>query len=409
MNMTYMKLMELLSLIVCTGFVSCTPTFSGILEHEALAESAFTSSFLSASESYYDSGDSGHWGHTNLEYRTPLRNSYFRADAYRALGSTAYTYAPTLLARAASVATWLKKAQDEVSASATAKGLMFLPYEPTMPEFGAEMLADYSSDPSAVYGYTTAHTGWYVRPKNAGSMAGYISSAFYDHGRALVSLCRAYEAGDSSLLSYIEDAADWLRAQDSAARTGPESGGNVNYIAAGVEGLARAYKATGTTSYLTTALDWASDFVLSEQNSDGSFGGSHDRMARYHGYIVSSLGQLLFSLPAAHPDAPAVAGAIADARTYLASISSQASPDGAEPDWAPICARAWAEIAILARRGLLPALTAEEIAALDNCILRTSQGITPLSYTGYNLLKAAYHVEQLAWVVAAFTYESDYY
>ncbi|MBU0955925.1 MAG: hypothetical protein KKI09_10895 [Spirochaetes bacterium] len=385
------------------------PPADGILHNLSLAEAYFTSSFLNASEPYYDASSPGHWGHDELEYRTPLRNSYFRADAYRALAGTSYPHASTLQFRANAVPSWFKLGQDEVAASPTAKGLMFIPYEPTMPEFGAEMLADYTADPSAVYGYTVDHSGWYVRPKTAGSMTDFISAAFYDHGRALVSLCRSRDAGDSSVDDYIDDAADWLVAQDAATRTGDEAGGYVNYYAAGVEGLARAYKTRGTAAYLNTALAWYKDFVLIQQNSDGSFGESHDRMARYHGYILSSLGQLLYSLPPAAPEIPALKAAISKARDYLRDLTSQSSPDGSEYDWTGICARTWAELHILASLGYLPDLTAAEIAALDNCLLRASQMVKPLEYTGYNRIKAAYHAEQVAWVVAAFAYGAQYY
>jgi len=294
------------------------------------------------SEYFYDEG-TGHWGQEEYFYRNMLRESFMRLDAYQTVSQTTHPNSQRFNNISSEIIYRYKKVADTIGT-----GVWGIPAEINHPEFGEEIQAEINEG-NELNGWIYQLSGLY------GSKAG----IFFDHGQVLADMSRSYlRTKDTGLLPYINNAAQWVINKNY--RTG-----NVNYFAAALKGLAYAYKATLNKNY----SDYCSNLIqmiFNEQNSDGSFGGKHDREAGYHGITTSSLAVARKYIPESIlPEG--FDNNFRKAVNYLENLK-----DVDVEYRAAFVVLSWYYIANLAEDNLYPALTAEQWyayeTALQNCI-----------------------------------------
>jgi hypothetical protein len=338
-------------------------------------------------EPLYDGPAAGTWGETLFGYKLVLRDIYWKIDSYGRMGTTPNPRIATFSARSQEGVNYLKQVQDDGG-----NGCWGIPDEPSMPEFGPaiqQVEALDAADPSQYY----IVNGWIVNLPAAD-----ISALYYDHGRSLTALCRHYlRTHDAALTGYITRGADWC-----LDKPGTD---NVNYNSSIIEGLAYAYQVTGTTGYLDRAKYLTEHFVIPTRNADGSYYDSHNRMLRYHGFIISGLLALRNALPSGDPMIQTVDDHIRTSRKYLLSRLHDCSRLFDE-DSIGICLRVYAEIADCADAGNGDPLTGHENEKIKFLIQKCIDAQSSISRESNNYYrqKALWHFCQIGVAIAKFKY-----
>jgi hypothetical protein len=227
-----------------------------------------------------------------------------------------------------------------------------------------------------------------------------IAELYYDHGRSLAAIAREYlRAGDSSLVAAIEAGADWALPKPVDS--------NVNYVSALIEGLAYAYLATGTQSYLDRAVYLEENGVFPQRQSDGAYcHDGHNELVRYHCFILEGHMALRRALPAGHALIPALDDHIETSRAYL---QIRTAYDNALVDTEGYCiaVKTYTEMADLAGWRAIPGLSTSEMGSFERCIDKVIACRDAIQNTADKYVREKYfwHCCQIGVAVARYLYE----
>lgn len=324
------------------------------------------------SEQLYDGPANGTWGEKTFGYKMALRDIYWRVEAYHFLGTTDPSSPGEYLQRRDEALAYLKSIQ-RIQGD---KGVWGVPADDNNPEFG-----------SLIQQIAAEHPDYFSNGFLVFLPGDEISQLYYDHGRTLTAFCKVYlDTQDAELLPFIERGANWILDKPAVD--------NVNYNSAVIEGLAFAYQVTQIPSYLDKAIDMTKGKVISQSNSNGSFGDSHNQEAWYHGFIVSGFVALKEALPTDHSFHTVLDLHLGNALDYLETVTDPGSPYAFQ--WPGINARVWSEVEDLSATGRWPTLNAHQMDAYANCLHQTMHGEIRLEdEAGFRLQKTLYHFIQI--------------
>lgn len=337
----------------------------------------FYSTLHSLSEELYDGATNGTWGETAFGYKMALRDIYWRIEAYHLLGIADASSPQEYFERRDEALKYLKSIQIIEGD----KGVWGVPADDNNPEFGTLLQQIEVENPEYF------SNGFLYTLKGDD-----ISHLYYDHGRTLTTFCKVFlDTQDDELLPFIERGANWILDKPAV--------NNVNYNSAVIEGLSFAYRVTQKQAYLDKAITMTRKKVISQANSNGSFGDPHNQEAWYHGFIVSGFVALKQALPANHSFNTTLDLHLSNALEYLENVTDQGSPYAFQ--WPAINARVWSEVEDLSYRGRWPILNSNQIDAYANCLYQTMYGEkNPADETRFRLQKILYHFIQIGNALA---------
>lgn len=337
----------------------------------------FKTTLHSLNEELYDGPTKGTWGEKAFGYKMALRDIYWRVEAYHLLGINDPSSPQEYLDRRDEALEYLKSIQIIEGNT----GVWGLPADYNNPEFGSLIKKIEINNPEYF-----SNGFLYTLPGDD------ISNLYYDHGRTLTTFCKVYlDTKDDTLLPFIERGANWILDKPAV--------NNVNYNSAVIEGLSYAYKVTQKQAYLDKAIAMTIEKVISQANSNGSFGDSHNQEAWYHGFIVSGLVVLKMALPVEHNFNNLLDTHLSNALVYLEQVTDKGSHYDFQ--WPGINARVWSEVEDLSTSGKWPALNSNQLNAYANCLYQTMNGkINPKNETAFNQQKVLYHFVQIGNALA---------
>jgi len=227
-------------------------------------------------ETIYDGN--GEWGTAFYGFKDVLRNSYWIGDVYGRLSKTIHKNSTLFGIRAKEISNYIVQAQTNGTT-----GVIGIPDEPNHPEFGDKIREIENSYPQGII------NGWIVELPNKN-----ITELYYDHGYALVSLCREYQrTKEPTLTTPINDAANWILNNYLISN-------NENYHSAVSKGLCYSYEVTNNITYLEKAVEIHKTLIIPHQQNDGMWDDDHNRRLVYHAFITSGLIALKRVLPEGH-------------------------------------------------------------------------------------------------------------
>jgi hypothetical protein len=329
------------------------------------------------SEELYDGPANGTWGESAFGYKMALRDIYWRIEAYHLLGTHDPSSPQEYLERRDEALEYLKSIQiieDNM-------GVWGVPADFNNPELGT-LLQQIEAE----------HPEYFLNGFLYTLEGEHVSHLYFDHGRTLTTFCKVYlDTQDDTLLPFIERGANWILDKPAVD--------NVNYNSAVIEGLSYAYRVIQNQSYINKAIVMTEEKVISQANSNGSFGNAHNQQAWYHGFIVSGFVALKQAIPTEHVFNSKLDFHLNNALVYLENTTDQGSPY--EFQWPGINARVWSEVEVLSTMGRWPALNSNQRDAYANCLYQTMQGeINPENETGFYRQKALYHFIQIGNALA---------